>query len=73
MWSVTDPHAHIPRSQSQRVAGPDSPLQRQAVGRGRAPDPRGPTPRQESPSPWRPPAAPTTRNTSSHERSLWGW
>ena len=46
---VTGPHAHTPRTHSQSVTDPGRTPQGRAVGRGRAPNPRRPTPRQEVP------------------------
>ena len=63
--SVMAPHAHNPRSHSQRVAGTGCTPQGQAVGCGRGPNPRRPTRRQEAP-PRRPRVAPTVRKASSH-------
>ena len=67
MGLVTGPHAHTPRTHSQRVAGPGRTPQGRAVGRGRAPNPGHPTPHteREAPPPGRPRAAPTARKTSS--------
>ena len=48
---VTGSHAHTPRTHSQWVAGPGRTPQGRAVGHGRAPNPRRPTPRQEVPPP----------------------
>ena len=48
---MTGPHAHTPRTQSQWVAGPGDTLQGRAVGRGRAPNPGGPTPGRQAPHP----------------------
>ena len=70
---VTGTNAHTPRTQIQWVTGPAARPQRQAVGRGRAPNPGRPKPRQEAPPPRRPPAAVTASKASSQERALWGW
>ena len=70
---VTGFHAHTPRTHSQWVAGPGRTPEGRAVGRGRAPNPGRPTPRQEASPPGRPRAAPTTQKASSQERALWGW
>ena len=48
---VTGPRAHTPRTHIEWVVGPGGTLQGRAVGRGRAPDPRCLTRRQEVPSP----------------------
>ena len=70
---VTGPLAHTPRTHSQWVAGPVRTPRGRAVGRGRAPRPRIPTPKKNPPLPGRPCAAPTARKASSQERTLWGW
>ena len=70
---MTGPHAHTPRTHSQRVAGPGHRPERRAVRRGRAPHPGRPTPRQEAPLLGRPRAASITRKASSQEQALWGW
>ena len=49
--SVTGPHAQTSRTHRQWVAGPGRTPQARAVGRGRAPKPRRPTPRREAPPP----------------------
>ena len=48
---VTGPDAHTPRTHGRWVAGPGCTPQGRAVGRGRAPNPGRPTPRQETPLP----------------------
>ena len=49
MGLVTGPHARVARTHSQLVAGPCHTPQGRAVGRGRAPNTRGPTRRQQAP------------------------
>ena len=46
---VTGPYTHTPRTDRQWVAGPGRTPQGRAVGLGRAPNPRRPTPMQEAP------------------------
>ena len=65
-WSRV-PTPAPPRTHSQWVVGPGSPLRGRAVGGGRAHDPRRPTPRQEAP-----PRAPSCRPHSTQESALWG-
>ena len=47
---MTGPQAHSPQTQSHWLAGPGRTPQGRAFGRGRAPHPGRPTPRQEAPS-----------------------
>ena len=65
MGLVTGPHAHTPRTHSLWVAGPGRGPQVRAVGRGRAPHPERPTPRQEAPSP---PRTPSCRSRSAQSQ-----
>ena len=68
---VTGPYAHIPRTLSQWVAGPGRTPQGQAIGRGRAPDPRRLKRRQEAPSPAA--LVPPPESTKSARKSVPFW
>ena len=71
---LTGPHAHTPRTHSQWVPGPGRTPQGRAVGRGKAPNPGRPRPRQEAPpTPGALVPPPPARKASSQVRALWGW
>ena len=70
---ATGPHAHTPHTHSQWIAGLGRTPQGWPVGRGGAPNPGRPTPRQEVPPPRRLRAAPTARNASWQDHALWSW
>ena len=66
---VMGPQAHTPHTQNQRVVGPGCTPEGRVVGRGRAPNPGGPTHRQGAPPPGAlvpPPQRATPARKSAH-------